>query len=130
MSFPYGFSQNVGRLSMDEAAQKLTEALKAEGFGILTEIDVQATLKKKLDVTFRPYRILGACNPKLAHAALETDPQIGLMLPCNAVIQETEEGMLVSIASPRAMASVAENKALEPLMEEAEAKLKRVIQAL
>jgi len=92
--------------SIDEVKAKLQDALKAQGFGILTEIDVRQTLKKKLDLDFRPYYILGACNPPLAHRALETDPSIGLLLPCNIVVQSTDQGIQVSIMDPEVMFSV------------------------
>jgi len=92
--------------SIDDVRAKLETALKSQGFGILTEIDVKQTLKKKLDVDFRPYYILGACNPPLAHTALEADPSIGLLLPCNVVIQSVEQGIRVSILDPEVMFSV------------------------
>jgi uncharacterized protein (DUF302 family) len=93
--------------SMEEVRARLEAALKTQGFGILTEIDVRATLKKKLDLDFRPYLILGACNPPLAHQSLEADPSIGLLLPCNIVLQSTEEGTVqVSILDPEVMFSV------------------------
>ncbi|MGD8404218.1 MAG: DUF302 domain-containing protein, partial [Anaerolineales bacterium] len=87
----YYFSKTLD-LSFDEAINRVTDELKKEGFGVLTEIDVKATLKKKLDADFREYRILGACNPPLAHQALQAEPHIGLMLPCNVVVQEGENG--------------------------------------
>src|SRR5688572_9817535 len=100
----YGFQRHLEHASVDEALKRVTAALNHEGFGILTHIDVKETLKKKLDVDFRRYLILGACNPSLAHKALNTDPQIGLLLPCNVVVQETMDGgVIVSIADPRAM---------------------------
>ena len=86
-SVKYGFEKQLSGVLLTEAKERVTKALAAEGFGILTEIDVKATLKKKLDVDFRPYVILGACNPHLAHQALQGDPQIGLLLPCNLVVQ-------------------------------------------
>jgi uncharacterized protein (DUF302 family) len=92
--------------TIDEVKAKLQEALKAQGFGILTEIDVKLTLKNKLGIDFRPYYILGACNPPLAHRALETDPSIGLLLPCNIVVQSVQPGIQVSILDPEAMFSV------------------------
>ncbi|RMG43554.1 MAG: DUF302 domain-containing protein, partial [Methanobacteriota archaeon] len=96
----YYFSKKVD-LPFEKAIERVTEILQEEGFGVLTEIDVKETLKKKLDVGFRKYRILGACNPPFAHQALLAEPQIGLMLPCNVVVQETDEGMVeVSAIDP------------------------------
>ena len=94
----YHFSKTV-YLSMDAAVAKVTDALKQEGFGILTEIDVQKTLKTKIDVDFRPYRILGACNPGFAHKALLAEDKIGTMLPCNVIVQETSPGTVRSVGS-------------------------------
>lgn len=124
--------QNLGfkvQLNADlETAQTLVaEALKTEGFGILTEIDVKATLKKKIDVDFHPYKILGACNPTLAHRALVIAPEIGLLLPCNVVISEVEEGKTdVSIINPVAMMDVVQNPALRDIANEAFERLERV----
>jgi len=102
--------------------------LKEEGFGVLTEIDVKATMKKKIDLEFRKYVILGACNPHLASRALAAEPQIGLMLPCNVVVQEDEHnGSIVSIIDPKAMFLFIENDALKPVAAEAEEKLLRVL---
>lgn len=126
----YGFEKQLSGVSFTEARERVTKALVAEGFGVLTEIDVKATLKKKLDVDFRPYVILGACNPHLAHRALQGDPQIGLLLPCNVVVQESAGGALVSIASPRVMFSVVRRDDLEPIAAEVETKLRRVLDAL
>ena len=126
----YGFEKQLRGVSFADARERVTKALAAEGFGILTEIDVTATLKKKLDVDFRPYVILGACNPHLAHQALQGDPQIGLLLPCNVVVQDTSGGTSVSIASPRVMFSVVRRDDLEPIAAEAETKLRRVLDAL
>lgn len=113
-----------------EAVERVTAALKNEGFGILTEIDVQATFKKKLDVDFRPYVILGACNPALAHQALGAELEAGLLLPCNVVVYETDAGSAVQIADPDAMLAVSGNAALESLAEEARARLTRALEAL
>ena len=127
----YGFGRHIeGTLA--EAIEKVTGALKNEGFGVLTEINVKDTLKKKLDVDFRGYVILGACNPPLAHKALTADPQIGLLLPCNVVVQEAPDGggVVVTIADPRAMFSLVDNSDLEPVVAEAERRLRRVIELL
>lgn len=115
----------------DTAMTRVTEALKAEGFGVLTEIDVKATLKKKLDVDFRRYAILGACNPPLAHRALTTAPEIGLLLPCNVTVEETADGgTQVSLVDPLAMMGFMNNPELAPVAEEAKARLERVAAAL
>jgi uncharacterized protein (DUF302 family) len=126
----YGFERRLENATVDEALDRVTNALKREGFGVLTQIDVKETLKKKLDVEFRPYLILGACNPSLAHKALSADPQIGLLLPCNVVVQEGPDGTVVSIADPRAMFTVVENPALAPIVDEADQRLRRVIASL
>jgi uncharacterized protein (DUF302 family) len=129
MSASYGFSKQVDG-SVDEVRPRVEAALKAEGFGILTEIDVKTTFKKKLDVDFRHYTILGACNPNLAKSAIEAEPEIGLLLPCNVVLQEVDGGTKVSIADPRTMASMVSNDAIEPIMKDAEARLRRAIDAI
>lgn len=126
----YGYGKALKGITLDEAKSRVSEALAKEGFGILTEIDVKATLKKKLDVEFRPYVILGACNPALAHRALTAEPQIGLLLPCNVVIEQEGDGVSVSIADPRAMFSLVKNPALEPVVQEADQRLRRVLEAL
>jgi uncharacterized protein (DUF302 family) len=132
MELRYGFVTRLDDTKFDDAIDRVTAALKIEGFGVLTRIDVKNnTLKSKIDVDFRPYVILGACNPKLAHRALTADPQIGLLLPCNVVIQqETNGDVIVSIADPRAMFTVTANDALEPVVEEADERLRRVIASL
>jgi uncharacterized protein (DUF302 family) len=119
-------------LDYDEAVARVTDALKDEGFGVLTEIDVKATMKKKLDVNFRRYTILGACNPPLAHRALSTEMEIGLLLPCNVIVYENDEGSgsTVSIVDPIAMLGVAVNPALEDVASEAQTRLARVAEAL
>ena len=127
----YGFGIELPGVSFDGAMARVTGALKAEGFGVLTEIDVQQTLKRKLDVDFRRYVILGACNPPLAKRALEAEPQIGLLLPCNVVVQEAlEGGVTVSIADPKVMFSFVDNPAVAPVAEEVEQRLRRVIAAI
>jgi uncharacterized protein (DUF302 family) len=115
----------------DEVLAKVPEALKTEGFGVLTEIDVQATLKKKLDVDFRRYRILGACNPPFAHRALQHSLDVGMLMPCNVIVYETDEGRtVVSAADPMRTMAAEGDAALRPLAEQVHAKLKRVIDAL
>ena len=99
---PYAFEVTLHD-SFDTAVAKVTEALKAEGFGVLTRIDVKATLREKLDKDFRPYVILGACNPPLAYRALSDEPRVGLFLPCNVTVDEREDGVLVSIINPEFM---------------------------
>ena len=109
----------------------VTEALKAEGFGVLTEIDVRATMKKKLDVDFRPYVILGACNPQLAHRALTAAPEIGLLLPCNVTVAEIDADTVeVSLVDPIGMMSFVQRPELEPIAAEARERLARVADAL
>jgi len=130
-SCTYGFERHLDHTTFEEALESVTAALKREGFGILTQIDVKDTLKKKLDVDFRRYTILGACNPPLAHKALSTEPQIGLLLPCNVVVQEASDGgVTVSIADPRAMFSLVNNPSLTPVVEDADHRLRRVMASL
>jgi uncharacterized protein (DUF302 family) len=118
-------------LSFDQAVARVTEELKKEGFGILTEIDVQQTLKKKLDVDFRKYRILGACNPPLAYKALQAEDKIGVMLPCNVIVQETADGKVeVSAVDPIASMQAINNPGLGDLAEEVKGKLKKVVDKL
>lgn len=115
----------------NEAIQKVTEELKKEGFGILTEINVQATLKEKLDVDFRKYQILGACNPPFAHKALSAEDKIGLMLPCNVIVQEISDNEVeVAAVNPIASMQAIDNKELESIATEVQNKLKLVIEAL
>ena len=111
----------------DEAVDKVTEALKTEGFGVLTEIDVKATLKQKIDVDRKPYKILGACNPKLANQAINAEPDIGLLLPCNVVVREEDDGSInVAFMDPNAVLSLVEKSGIEQLAGEVRAKLERV----
>jgi uncharacterized protein (DUF302 family) len=113
------------------AIQRVTDALKAEGFGVLTEIDVKETLKKKIDVDFRPYKILGACNPTLSHRALIAAPEVGLLLPCNVTVSQEGEGVIaVSIVDPIAMLGVVKHPELESVASEARTKLERVAASL
>ena len=126
----YYFSKNLD-LPFDEAIQRVTDELKKEGFGVLTEIDVKATLKKKLDVDFRNYRILGSCNPPFAYQALLAEPQIGLMLPCNVTVSEEEDGrVLVNIIDPEMMLGMIDLPALEEIACDAKERLDRVAAAL
>jgi uncharacterized protein (DUF302 family) len=118
-------------LPFEEAIQHVTAELKKEGFGVLTEIDVKATLKKKLDVDFRNYRILGSCNPPFAYQALQAEPHIGLMLPCNVVVQEDENGQtIVSAIDPLASMQAVENETLGEVAEQVKAKLQKVIESV
>lgn len=125
------YFKKVLAASFQEAVERVTIGLKAEGFGILTEIDVQQTLKKKLGVDFRKYRILGACNPPYAYKALQAEPHIGTMLPCNVIVQELEAGQIeVAAIDPLASMQAIDNKALQPVALEIQAKLKLVIEGL
>jgi len=130
MSAEYGFSRKLV-MSYEEAVEKATAALKEEGFGVLTEIDVKATLKKKLDVDFRRYVILGACNPPFAHKALSAELEIGLLLPCNVIVYETEGGgSVVSAINPMAALGVVDNPAMHEIAEQVTAKIKRAVDSL
>lgn len=122
----YGYIKQL-HCDFQEAVQRTRDALSTEGFGVLSEIDVQATLKKKLDLDRPRYLILGACNPHLAHKALEAEPHIGLLLPCNLVVREAEEGVEVSIAKPEAMFQLVDNPALAAIAGEVDQKLRRVL---
>lgn len=117
-------------LAFDEAIAKVTAALKDEGFGVLTDIDVQATLKKKLDVDFRPYRILGACNPQYAYQALQAESMVGTMLPCNVIVQATEGGSLVAAIDPIASMQAIDNPQLGEIAEVIREKLRRVVESV
>jgi uncharacterized protein (DUF302 family) len=124
----YYFGKTV-EMSFDDAIVRVTEELKKEGFGVLTEVDIQATLKKKLDVDFRPYKILGACNPPFAYKALQAEQNIGLLLPCNVIVQDAGNGNTeVAVIDPLVSMSRVENPALEPVAAEIKLKLQRVIQ--
>lgn len=127
----YYFTTRLRNLSFDEAIQKTTEALKKEGFGVLTEIDIKSTLKKKLDVDFYRYTILGACNPGFAHKALLSEDKIGSMLPCNVIVQEKETGIVeISAVDPAASMQAVENESLATIAGEVREKLKRIIDSL
>jgi uncharacterized protein (DUF302 family) len=126
----YHFSKTL-ELSFDAAVERVIDALKHEGFGVLTDIDVKATMKKKLDVDFRNYRILGACNPALAHKALQLEDKIGTMLPCNVVLQERSPGQIeVSAVDPVASMMAIENPRLANVAKTVQSKLKAVIDGL
>ena len=127
----YYFQKTLFNHGFDEAIEKVTEELKKEGFGILTEVDVQATLKKKLNVDFRKYRILGACNPPFAYKALQAELNIGTMLPCNVVVMEMDDGKVQVVAvDPKASMMAVENEALLAVAEQIQQKLKKVINDL
>ena len=124
----YHFSKKMEKIGFEEAIVKVSELLKGEGFGILTEIDVKATLKKKLDVDFRNYKILGACNPPFAYKALQSENKIGTMLPCNVIVQELEDGIIeVSAVDPVASMMAVVNPGLATVANEIQGKLKKVI---
>ncbi len=126
----YYYSKTVEQ-DFENAIEKVTDELQKEGFGILTEIDVKATLKKKLDVDFRNYKILGACNPGFAHKALLAEKNIGTMLPCNVIVQENEDGKVeVTAVDPMASMQAVENPDLENIASEVRAKLQNVINSL
>jgi len=126
----YYFTKTIDA-SLDEAEDRVTAALKEEGFGVLTQIDVRATLKKKLDVDFRPYKILGACNPGFAHQALLAENKIGTMLPCNVILQEIGDGRTeVSAVDPVASMQAVENEALGGIAGQVRERLRRVVDAL
>ena len=114
-------------LPFDEVIEKVTLALKEEGFGVLTHIDIRETLKKKLNVDFRPYVILGACNPHFAHQALQSEDKIGTMLPCNVIVQQQQDQVEVSAVDPIASMQAVENEALGELATQVRAKLERVV---
>ncbi|MGD9501072.1 MAG: DUF302 domain-containing protein [Methyloceanibacter sp.] len=126
----YHFSKRLD-IPFDEAVTRVTDALKREGFGVLTDIDVSATMKAKLGADFRPYRILGACNPQLAHRALELEDKIGTMLPCNVIVQRhADGGVEVSAVDPVASMQAIRNPDLAEVASEVQGKLKRVVESL
>ncbi len=126
----YYFSKTLD-VSLDVAVSRATDCLKQEGFGILCDLDIQGTLKEKLDVDFRPYRILGACNPILAHQALQAEDKIGTMLPCGVIVQELESGGVeVAAIDPAASMQAVQNPELANLAQEVSERLRRVIDSL
>lgn len=130
MKNKYGFGKKVD-VSFDKAIERVTQALQAEGFGVLTDIDVATTLKKKLNQDMLPYRILGACNPPLAHRALQAEPSIGLLLPCNVVVRQDETGqVLVEFMDPNAVLELVNKPGITTLASEVRQKLERVMLAL
>jgi uncharacterized protein (DUF302 family) len=126
----YYYEKTLTNTTFDEAIEKVTAALKEKGFGILTEIDVKETMKKKLDEDFRPYRILGACNPSYAHKALLAEDKIGTMLPCNVIVQELEDGIEVAAVDPVTSMQAVDNEKLTEIATEIQSRLKSVIESL
>jgi uncharacterized protein (DUF302 family) len=127
----YSFSATLPDTDFSKAVSRVTEALKVEGFGVLTEIDIQATMKAKLDVDVRPYRILGACNPPLAHRALTAEPDIGLLLPCNVTVrQEEDDALMVGFMDPVAVMQMTSNPEVAQVAQEVRDRLMRVKAAL
>lgn len=129
MKTEYGFGTTL-QVPYEEALPRVKEALKAEGFGVLTEIDVRRTLREKLGAEMEPYIILGACNPQLAHRALEQEPEIGLLLPCNVVVRAQGTGCRVEVADPKAMLGIVGNEQLNAIAEEAKQRLQRAVASL
>ena len=125
----YGFSKTL-KMPYEEVVDKVTEELKSEGFGVLTSIDVRDTLKKKIDVDFKKYIILGACNPSFAHKALQAEEEIGLILPCNVIVYEKGDSTVVSFFDPELMSQVVDNENLKNIAAEVKQKLLRVYNAV
>jgi len=131
MEIRYALVKELPETDYDTAVERATEMLASEGFGVLTEIDVKATLKKKIDVDFRRYVILGACNPQLAHQAMTGEPFIGVLLPCNVLVMEREGGgSIVAALKPTAAFSLVDNPDMAPISEEVEDRLRRVLDKL
>lgn len=131
MEIRYALVKELPEMDYDDVVKRTTELLADEGFGILTEIDVKATLKKKIDVDFRRYVILGACNPQLAYQAMSGEPFIGVLLPCNVVVMEREGGgSIVSAFKPTAGFSLVDNPDVAPIAEDVEGRLRRVLDRL
>ncbi|MFA4965183.1 MAG: DUF302 domain-containing protein [Thermoleophilia bacterium] len=125
----YGIGRDLAE-PFDTVLPRVYDALKAEGFGVQTEIDVQQTMREKLGEDGRPHRIIGACNPKLAHAALGVEPDLGLLLPCNVVVYETDGGTRVAVVNAGAMLGMVGNERLAPIADEVQARLNRVLESL
>ncbi|WP_374568022.1 DUF302 domain-containing protein [Ideonella sp.] len=127
----YGFTTTLTDVSFDQALTKTIDALKAEGFGVLTEIDVQRTMKEKLGAAMPPYRILGACNPTLAHQALQGEPDIGLLLPCNVIVRQEPSGhVVVGFLDPQTMVGLVGKPGIQPVADQAEQCLRRACASL
>lgn len=129
MTDKIGFGRSVP-LAFEQALTRVIEELGKEGFGVLTQIDVAATLRSKLGVELAPYRILGACNPQLAHRALEIEPQVGLLLPCNVVVRQDQDGVRVDFMDPDAVLDLVDQPAIREIATQAKARLQRVCSAL
>lgn len=131
-SSDYGYQKDLGDVDFDEAVERVTDALSNEGFGVLTEIDVKGVFKKKLDKEFRDYRILGACNPNLAFQAIQAEPDIGALLPCNVVVQRSEDDneTRVTLLKPSAMLAMVDDEAVGDVARDADARFQRVLESL
>jgi len=125
----YGFSKTVD-MPYEQTIEKVTAELKKEGFGVLTSIDVKETLKQKINVDFKKYAILGACNPPIAHRALQEEEELGLLLPCNVIVYEKDGKTRVSIFDPMVMTWIMENDNMKPIATEVQERLQRVLQAI
>jgi uncharacterized protein (DUF302 family) len=125
----YGFSKTVD-MSYEQTIEKVTAELKKEGFGVLTSIDVKETLKQKINVDFKKYTILGACNPPIAHRALQEEEELGLLLPCNVIVYEKDDKTRVSIFDPMVMTWIIENDNMKPIASEVQERLQRVLKAI